>query len=159
MTSHPVVAQRNRGTLPGRDRWRMAPWEVLSINNPRRMPGQGSGFHCLFVSLLFWPAQPQMLHFALISIFFYLQFPIQVWSSKLLKCKTWGLCVLWKGFICCRAALDAIRLLNAIAECKFGGLWVGRLIQVLKHCEWNKCNPQYYCRICLIPLPGGLVEL
>lgn len=50
MTSHPVVAQRNRGTMPGRDQWRMAPWEVLSINNPRRMLGQGNRSHCLLVS-------------------------------------------------------------------------------------------------------------
>lgn len=28
----------------------MAPWEVLSINNPRRMLGQGNRSHCLLVS-------------------------------------------------------------------------------------------------------------
>lgn len=67
MTSHPVVSQRNRGTSPGRGRWRMALWEVLSISNPRRMPGQGNGVHCLLVDLCCWPTQLQIHSLALKS--------------------------------------------------------------------------------------------
>lgn len=47
MSCHAWLAsppQRNRGTLPGRARWRTALWGVPSISSPRKMPEQGNCF-------------------------------------------------------------------------------------------------------------------
>lgn len=123
MTSHPVVAQRNRGTLPGRDQWRMALWAVLSISNPRRTPGQGNSLNCLFVSLLCWPTQPQMSHFALISItsdmFLYHLLSIQCKTAQPTEMQSIRTAKpATEGFICCQPSVDAIRLYNVTTEHK-----------------------------------------
>lgn len=130
MTSHPVVAQRNRGTSPGRDQWRMAPWEVPSINNLRRMPGQGkTAPTAYFVSCYVDPTPPQMLHFASISI-----------SSNMFVYPLCSACY-WRRYLLLG---DAIKLLNVTTKIfREGDVFVSANGDKRVR-AWTRYNPQHW---------------
>lgn len=96
MSCHALSSQRNRGTLPGRARWRMAPWEALSINSPRKMPGQGNSSYRLHRST-------QTFHKTSQRTSREVRFSIPLLHQA--QCQCAAECV-----ICRRSAGDAVRL-------------------------------------------------
>lgn len=95
----------------------MAPWEVLSINNPKRMPGQGSTFLRVYAPLLFDQFDPKCYSLCWCAPQAICFCTIHCQSCNPLKCKSGHQGVLlFNGTYCFYPAPDVVGFLNLSTE-------------------------------------------